>query len=73
MEPSSSELDAWVTCWNCGGEGLSEHDCGEDTCCCYMPEDNVRCDVCRGKGGWTASSQKLIQQDSDAEWDYLRS
>jgi hypothetical protein len=39
-------------CWNCGGEGLSHHDCGEDCCCCLYPEDNVRCDVCDGEGGW---------------------
>lgn len=42
----------YVDCWNCGGEGFSSHDCGEDTCCCLHPEDNVVCDVCEGKGGW---------------------
>lgn len=21
-------------------------------CCCLHPEDNVRCDICRGKGGY---------------------
>ena len=36
-------------CWNCGGEGMSGHDCGEDCCCCADPEDNVRCDICHGK------------------------
>jgi hypothetical protein len=41
-----------ATCWNCGGEGYSGHDCGEDCCCCLHPEDNVRCDICNGKGGW---------------------
>lgn len=44
----------WVECWNCGGEGYSDHDCGEDCCACLHPEDNVRCDICRGKGGWKA-------------------
>jgi len=38
-------------CWNCE-DGLSGHDCGEDCCCCLYPEDNVVCDVCRGRGGW---------------------
>ena len=37
-------------CWNCGGEGFSSHDCGEDTCCCADPEPNVRCHVCNGEG-----------------------
>jgi hypothetical protein len=38
-------------CDNCGGEGVSGHECGEDTCCCLDPEDNVTCDWCMGKGG----------------------
>lgn len=42
----------WVECWQCGGEGSDGHDCGEDTCCCLWPEDNVTCDICLGKGGW---------------------
>lgn len=42
----------WIDCWNCGGEGYSYHDCGEDVCCCLDPEDNVVCDICHGKGGW---------------------
>lgn len=41
----------WVECWNCE-EGYSSHDCGEDCCACAAPEDNVRCDICKGKGGW---------------------
>jgi hypothetical protein len=40
----------WVDCWRCGGEGYSEHDCGEDCCVCLHPEPNVRCDICHGKG-----------------------
>jgi len=46
------EKDYRVDCWNCGGEGTDGHDCGEDCCCCLHPEDNVRCDICDGKGGW---------------------
>lgn len=45
---------AWVGCWQCGGEGVSGHDCGEDTCCCLHPEDNEPCDICDGNGGWRA-------------------
>lgn len=41
----------FVRCWNCGGEGVDGHDCGEDICCCRYPEDNVVCDICRGTGG----------------------
>lgn len=33
-------------------EGFSHHDCGEDTCCCLDPEDNVPCEMCGGEGGW---------------------
>lgn len=43
---------AWVDCWSCGGEGYTHHDCGEDCCVCLDPEPNVRCDICRGKGGY---------------------
>jgi hypothetical protein len=42
----------WERCYQCGGEGLDGHDCGEDVCCCLEPEDNEACDVCRGEGGW---------------------
>lgn len=41
----------WRNCYNCE-DGFSDHDCGEDTCCCLNPRDNVRCDICSGKGGW---------------------
>ena len=37
-------------CQNCGGEGVDGHECGEDTCCCLHPEDNVTCDICHGEG-----------------------
>ena len=42
----------YVDCTNCGGEGVTDHDCGEDCCCCLHPEDNVPCDICDGEGGW---------------------
>lgn len=42
----------WHECENCGGEGVSGHDCGEDACCCLYPEDNMPCDICDGEGGW---------------------
>jgi len=38
-----------VDCWNCS-DGYSHHDCGEDTCCCLYPEDNMQCEICRGEG-----------------------
>jgi hypothetical protein len=38
------------SCPNCGGTGYSHHDCGEDSCCCLYPDDNVVCDWCQGKG-----------------------
>jgi hypothetical protein len=53
-----SECDSeaeWVACDQCE-EGYSDHDCGEDTCCCLNPESNVVCDTCEGKGGWWVCS-----------------
>ena len=32
----------WRECWQCYGERLYGHDCGEDCCC----------GVCGGRGGW---------------------
>ena len=52
LQEQDYEDDDWIECWHCGGDGVSHHDCGEDTCCCLAPEDNVRCDICFGKGGW---------------------
>lgn len=51
------EITDWVECWNCGGEGYSYHDCGEDCCCCLNPEDNVICDICDGAGGWDPADE----------------
>ena len=42
----------WDECEACAGEGVSGHDCGEDSCCCEDPEENVWCDYCRGQGGF---------------------
>ena len=39
-------------CNNCGGDGVVDHDCGEDTCACAKPELNVGCGVCGGAGGF---------------------
>jgi hypothetical protein len=39
-------------CDNCAGEGVYGHECGEDTCCCLHPEDNVPCNYCGGKGNY---------------------
>ncbi|MDD5207017.1 MAG: hypothetical protein PHS17_16450 [Desulfobacterales bacterium] len=52
----------WVECWNCGGEGVDGHDCGEDCCCCLDPEENVRCDICKGRGGWYACISRCDEE-----------
>jgi hypothetical protein len=56
-EPYDEDFGDYVECWQCGGEGVSHHECGEDTCCCLNPEDNVICDICDGKGGWPRPPQ----------------
>lgn len=38
-------------CCDCE-DGYSDHDCGEDCCCCLEPELNVVCETCHGHGGW---------------------
>lgn len=45
-----SSMD-WHYCGNCD-DGVVGHDCGEDTCMCLHPEENVVCGICCGKGGW---------------------
>lgn len=54
-------MDGWTECWNCGGEGFTHHDCGEDTCCCLEPEDNVICDTCMGMCGWQPETESDIE------------
>ena len=54
-----------IQCWDCGGSGFSHHDCGEDTCCCLYPEDNVACDTCDGEGHWDSSKPPI---DPDVEY-----
>jgi hypothetical protein len=57
----------FVECWNCGGEGYAGHDCGEDCCVCAEPEENVRCDICRGKGGWWRCYTCTPEQSKEVE------
>lgn len=42
-----------VDCDHCSGDG-GFHDCGEDTCCCADPDDdlNEQCEQCNGHGGY---------------------
>lgn len=47
----------WEECWACAGDGYLGHDCGEDTCCCLDPEDNIVCDVCHGEGGYETTPE----------------
>jgi len=44
---SSMSFEPCVSCT----DGLSGHDCGEDTCSCADPDDNVQCSECDGEGG----------------------
>jgi len=63
MCPRCGSSVDWVTCWSCDGEGMSGHDCGEDTCCCADPVPNVPCDVCDGKGGWWSCLSSDCQKE----------
>ena len=56
----------WCECWQCGGDGVHGHDCGEDCCCCLHPEDNTTCDICDGHGGWWRCYQCAPAEDEDA-------
>lgn len=48
------DLEPWIDCWQCCGQGVIEGDCTcmEDTCCCLEPDPPV-CDECRGASGWS--------------------
>ena len=48
--PTCGQEPSYELCWNCGGEGYSGHECGEDTCACLEPEPNVICETCEGEG-----------------------
>jgi hypothetical protein len=39
-------------CEQCDGDGVYGHDCGEDCCCCFDPEDNEVCSLCDGDSHW---------------------
>jgi hypothetical protein len=57
----------WVICGQCV-DGYSGHDCGEDTCCCLEPEENMVCDTCNGAGGWETKEDfgdTITQDDLD--------
>jgi len=56
-------MEIWVTCWDCQGEIYTHHDCGEDTCCCLYPEDNVICTTCRGAGGWKRETDDMTDEE----------
>jgi hypothetical protein len=56
-ERDAAEWEAldWEPCSECDGEGVAGHDCGEDSCPCLNPEDNMKCQTCNGEGGWKTS------------------
>lgn len=45
----SHEIET-IVCPQCNGTGRYGHDCGEDTCCCANPEENMFCGLCDGCG-----------------------
>ncbi len=48
-------------CENCFGTGFDGHDCGEDTCCCANPTDNLECDMCQGTGSVEADDEDQFE------------
>lgn len=58
----------WVHCTNCE-YGFSGHDCGEDCCCCLNPEDNIVCDICKGKEGYYLCP--VCTEDAFREYDFI--
>jgi hypothetical protein len=89
MYQSGLEIDC--QCARCGSsvdselcqyceDGFNGHDCGDDTCCCLHPEENVLCDICRGYGvihhclssaEWCQANPLLGREDIDRgqiEW-----
>lgn len=56
----------WCECWQCGAAGVYGHDCGEDCCVCLYPEDNERCDICNGAGGWWRCYTCAPEQDGES-------
>ena len=51
----ADDFEERIDCWDCGGAGVTHHDCGEDCCACAYPEDNVLCETCGGKGSLPAA------------------
>jgi hypothetical protein len=45
-------------CETCAGSGWDGHECGDDTCCCVLPEENVPCETC---GGWPTPSDNATK------------
>lgn len=41
--------EPFIECGDCEGFGFSDHDCGEDTCCCLDKSDDI-CVTCGGEG-----------------------
>lgn len=51
IEALEKEVDRLrLECPNCGGDGVVEDDCGEDTCCCADDHGLITCPSCRGTG-----------------------
>lgn len=58
-----------IECDDCGGTGVNGHDCGEDTCCCLNPEENVECQRCGGAGHyWSDDDEDDDYQDDDFDF-----
>ena len=60
-------MSEWIVCWQCGGDG-GYHNCGESSCCCLDSEEiTMRCDICRGQGGWNSGEMLIGGQPGTEE------
>lgn len=57
-------------CQNCE-DGYSHHDCGEDSCACADPENNIVCDWCDGEcsSKWCPKSTEQNPCNPETDWD----
>ena len=52
MQKCEHNTKSWIECLKCDSQGYTHHECGDDTCACKYPSNNIVCDICDEKTGW---------------------